>query len=193
MIDVSPNEFDEFCRKSFDFLRDANVRYLVIGGLAVLALGEPRMTADADVVAFLSDEQAHQLIFSAQSAGFDVAPEAEVDRLKSTGTLRFKLGPYQLDIILASLPFEEAAHARATRRKLFGRMVVLPSAEDLILFKVLAGRDKDLVDAVGVAKRHRDEIDWTYAERVVQQLCDQAEDMAPWHRLQSVRTKARPA
>jgi hypothetical protein len=185
-----PNQFDDFCRRSFDFLQEANVRYLVIGGLAVVGIGEPRTTADADVIAFLSDEQAKDLIMQAQSAGFELNPETELERLKTTGTLRFKLGPFQLDIILASLPFEEEAHARATRCKLFGRTVALPSPEDLILFKVLAGRDKDLVDAVGVAKRHHGKLDWTCVEAVIQGLCDQAEDMGPWHRLQIVRSKA---
>jgi hypothetical protein len=36
-----------------------------------------------------------------------------------------------------------------------------------MLFKVLAGREKDLLDAIGVVRRHRDGLDWTYIETVV--------------------------
>jgi hypothetical protein len=127
----------------------------------------------------------------AEAAGFDIDPQAELERLNATGTLRFKMGPFQLDIILASLPFEENALQRSARSKMFGRPVALPTPEDLILFKVLAGRDKDILDAVGIAKRHRDKLDWAYIERTIQELCDVAEDLAPWHRLEVVRAKSR--
>lgn len=155
------------------------------------AVGEPRTTADVDVVAYLSEEEAEKLILSAQSAGFDVQTALELERLHSTGTLRFKQGPFQLDIILASLPFEQKALSRSTQREMFGRRVSLPTPEDLILFKVLAGRDKDMLDAVGIAKRHAASLDWDYVESVIQGLCDLAEDMNPWHRLVVVRQKAR--
>lgn len=39
---MAANEFDVFCRRAFEFLEQRNVRYLVIGGLAVVVVGEPR-------------------------------------------------------------------------------------------------------------------------------------------------------
>jgi hypothetical protein len=39
---MAANEFDAFCRQAFEFLEHRNVRYLVIGGLAVVVVGEPR-------------------------------------------------------------------------------------------------------------------------------------------------------
>ncbi|HEY4158173.1 MAG TPA: hypothetical protein VGM29_08750 [Polyangiaceae bacterium] len=68
-------------------------------------------------------------------------------------------------------------------------MSSLPTPEDLLLFKVLAGRDKDLLDAAGIARRHRATLDWPYVERVVRELCDQAEDMAAWQRLEQLRSQ----
>jgi [acyl-carrier-protein] S-malonyltransferase len=47
---VSTSSFDAFCRFAFTFLEEQRVRYLVIGGLAVVAVGEPRTTADADAI-----------------------------------------------------------------------------------------------------------------------------------------------
>jgi len=41
------------------------VRYLVIGGLAVVVVGEPRITADADAVVFMSPVEAEALICEA--------------------------------------------------------------------------------------------------------------------------------
>ncbi len=190
MTELKSNKFDAFCRAAFDFLNDASVQYLVIGGLAVVAIGEPRMTADVDVVAYLSQERAEALVRQARAAGFDVDVTLEIERLRATGTLRFKRAPFQLDIILASLPFEQDAMSRSTQREMFGCRVAFPTPEDLILFKVLAGRDKDMVDATGIARRHIASLDWAYIEAVVQELCDAAEDTSAWHRLEIVRQKA---
>jgi hypothetical protein len=99
--------FDAFCREAIDFLIGASTPYLVIGGLAVAVIGEPRMTGDIDVIGYLSTEQAMVLIDAAIVAGFEVAAD-ERERLHATGTLRFGKGRFQLDIILASLPFARA-------------------------------------------------------------------------------------
>lgn len=129
----TPRSFDDFCRDAVDLLERAAAPYLVIGGLAVAVVGEPRMTGD----------------------------------------------------------FEDAARARARPGRLFGRRVPLPTPEDLILFKVLAGRDKDLVDAVGVARRHLASLDRAYLTATLDEICDLAEDVGPRQRLDDVLRKAR--
>lgn len=186
---MGASEFDVFCRDAFGFLDEASVRYLIVGGLAVLAVGEPRTTADADVIAFLSSAEAEALLGKAKRAGFSLDEKLELERLRRTGTLRFRRAPFQLDLILASLPFEERAYARAVPRKLFGKLLRFPSPEDLIVFKVLAGRDKDLLDAAGVVRRHGKNLDVQYVEGVIRPLCDLAEDTRPWSRLQEVLRK----
>ncbi len=183
---VVQSEFDDFCRFAFGFLDQRGTRYLVIGGLAVMVVGEPRTTADADAVVFASKAEAESLILEAARAGFDVQDDVERHRLASTGTIRLRRGRFQIDLITASLPFEEAAYRRASVHELFGRRLPFPSAEDLILFKVLAGRDKDMLDAAGVARRHGDRLDMSYLERTLRPICELAEDMGPWNRLQRV-------
>jgi hypothetical protein len=185
---VSASSFDTFCQSAFTFLEEQGVRYLVIGGLAVVAVGEPRTTADADAIVFLSPSEAETLIGLAANAGFELQPAVEQQRLATTGTLRFRRGKFQIDLITASLPFEEAAFQRACHHELFGVSLPFPSPEDLILFKVLAGRDKDMLDAIGVVRRHRDRLDIAYLETTLQPICELAEDQSPWQRLQRVIT-----
>jgi hypothetical protein len=76
-MDTPASSFSAFCRKAFDFLEGAGVRHLVIGGLAVGAIGEARTTADVDVIAFVSPEDAVGLIPKAADAGCDLTPETE--------------------------------------------------------------------------------------------------------------------
>ena len=188
---MAANEFDEFCRMAFTFLEKRGTRYLVIGGLAVVVVGEPRTTADADAIVFVSPAEAESLIQNAAAAGFDVEEDVERARLATTGTMRFRSGRYQIDLITASLPFEEVAAGRASVHALFGMRLPFPSPEDLILLKVLAGRDKDMLDATGVARRHAGRLDIPYLEETLRPICELAEDMVPWSRLQRVLAAVR--
>jgi len=190
---MAGSEFDEFCRFAFTFLEDRQTKYLVIGGLAVVVVGEPRTTADADAIIFVSPAEADSLIREAAVAGFDLREDVERKRLATTGTIRFRKGRFQIDLITASLAFEEAASRRASEHKLFGLRLPFPSPEDLILLKVLAGRDKDMLDAVGVARRHAARLDIRYIEETLRTICDLAEDTAAWGRLQRVLAAIPPA
>jgi hypothetical protein len=183
---MAASEFDDFCRFAFTFLEGQSTRFLVVGGLAVVAVGEPRTTADADAIVFVSPAEAESLVRQAAEAGFDVRAEVERERLATTGTMRFRRGRFQLDLITASLPFEETAYGRASVHELFGIRLPFPSPEDLILLKVLAGRDKDMLDATGVVRRHGERLDIAYLEQTLRPICELAEDMAPWSRLQRV-------
>jgi len=187
---VSANEFDSFCRFAFRFLEDQGTRYLVVGGLAIVVVGEPRTTADADAIIFVSPTEAEALIQAAAKAGFDLREAVERERLARTGTIRFRKGRFQIDLITASLPFEEAAHARASWHDLFGVRLPFPSPEDLILLKILAGREKDMLDATGIARRHHGHLDIAYLERTLLPICDAAEDASLWSRLQRVLVQA---
>jgi hypothetical protein len=180
---MAPNEFDDFCRFAFSFLEGARTRFLVVGGLAVVVVGEPRTTADADAIVFVSQAEAESLISQAAVAGFEVREDVERERLATTGTMRFRRGRFQIDLITASLPVENAAYERASLHELFGVRLPFPSPEDLFLLKVLAGRDKDMLDAAGVVRRHGDRLDVDYLERTLLPICELAEDMAPWNRL----------
>ena len=190
---MSPSEFDEFCRFAFRFLDDRGVRYLVVGGLAVVVVGEPRTTADADAVVYVSVDEAESLIRQAAQAGFEVHEDVERERLGRTGTMRFRRGRFQIDLITASLPFEEIACERGVFHELFGIRLRFPTPEDLILFKILAGRDKDMLDATGIVRRHGERLDVAYLERTLRPICDLAEDVNPWTRLQTVLRRARDA
>ncbi len=73
----------------------------MIGGLAVVAVGEPRTTADADAIVFVSQAEAESLIRQARDAGFELREAVELERLASTGTMRFRWQGFQIDLITA--------------------------------------------------------------------------------------------
>ena len=61
----------------FAALHDAEVRYLVVGGLAVIAHGHARGTADVDLVVALDEENATRAVQALGSLGYrPLAPVA---------------------------------------------------------------------------------------------------------------------
>jgi predicted nucleotidyltransferase len=186
-------DFDAFGHDALGLLVELGLEFLLIGGVAVIARGVPRTTADVDVLIFASEARLVELLDAALAAGFTADRETELEALRTTGTLRIRRGVRQLDIIAASLPFERRALDRAKKQSFFGVSVALPTAEDLLAFKVLAGREKDLDDAVHIAARHLPNLDVARAEEAVREVAEYAEDMSLVARLHAVLRKARAA
>lgn len=84
---------------------------------------------------------------------------------------------------LEYLAFESNAFKRKKKIKIFDILASFPSPEDLILFKIITGRKKDIIDAENVVKRHGQEIDKDYLIKWAMKLSDIAEDMRIYNRV----------
>jgi hypothetical protein len=126
----------------------------LIGGLAVQRWGEPRFTRDADLTlltGFGGEEHYLRLLleqFSSRVAdGLNFALRARVALLRSSQGV-------DLDVALGALPFEERSIERSSGHD-FAPGCRLPtcSAEDLIVHKAFAGRERDWADVRGILAR----------------------------------------
>jgi hypothetical protein len=90
-----------------------------------------------------------------------------------------------LDVSLGAMPFEERAVERASDYAV-GEGVALHtcSAEDLVVLKAFAGRDKDWLDIEGIVLRQGDRLDEALVWRELRPLLDLK---------QSPETATRPA
>jgi Nucleotidyl transferase of unknown function (DUF2204) len=123
-------------------------RGLVIGALAVSLLAKPRVTRDLDGLVLVPEDQWPTLMDSSQKFGFvprldDALAFARQSRML---LLRHEATAIDVDVSLGSLAFEEEAVARATPFAVAGVTVPLPTPEDLIIMKAVAGRPQDLLD-----------------------------------------------
>jgi hypothetical protein len=129
-------------------LRDANVRFLVIGAYAVGVHGRPRATKDIDVWLEASPENASRVMLALRAFGAPLGGLVAAD-FETIGT-GFKMGipPRRIDILtkIEGLSFEdawpnrhEAAFSDALRCPVIG-------IRDLITNKRAAGRPQDLAD-----------------------------------------------
>ena len=157
--------------------------YLIIGGLAQAVVGEPRLTQDVDCIVAIRPADVKRLVAALADEGFEADLNTALKTVKSTGTFSSGRGRWRVDFIIASTAFERSAFQRAQRVRLYDSDANFPTPEDLILLKLVPGRDKDLVDAQTVAVRHRATLDRAYLEQWAQQLSDEAEDARIWQTL----------
>jgi len=160
-------------------------RGLIIGGLAVALLGRPRVTRDVDALVLLAEERWPAFVESGSAFGF--VPR-QPDTLAFAHEARVLLLRHQptgidVDIALGCLPFEEEAVARATAVKVAGVSVPLPTAEDLVIMKAVAHRDRDLLDIEGLLATHPD-LDRRRVRRWVRAFADALETPELYNDLQ---------
>lgn len=121
---------------------------VIIGGVAVGLLAEPRVTQDVDAMILLDIDDLPKLLNVAARLGLvprisdphDFARTTRVVLLKHTETTT------DVDISLGVLSFEVETVARSQRVDVGGLFLRLPTPEDLIILKPIAHRPQDLLD-----------------------------------------------
>lgn len=146
----------------FDALGAAGVRYVVVGGVAVVLQGYARMTVDIDLVVHLDDENVARAIDALERAGLkpllpvrarDFADEKiRQDWIENRNMLVFTMRddslrpPLVVDIFAREpFPFDEFWR-RATPVLIGEREVRVASIEDLVRMKQDSGRARDVDD-----------------------------------------------
>ena len=145
----------------FKALNDAGVRYVVVGGLAVVLQGHARLTVDVDLVVDLDQQQALKAIDAMVGMGLrpraPVNPRDFADRAIREGWIRdrgmqvFTLydpsNPMRVvDLFVTHpVPFEQL-WSRSDPFELRDTTVRVASIPDLIHLKRLAGRPQDHAD-----------------------------------------------
>jgi hypothetical protein len=170
------------------FIADQGWSGCIIGGIANLRWGEPRLTRDVDatiIVGFGTEAPFVNTLLAAYSPRI---PDAAAFAFENRVLLLQSADGIPLDIALGGLPFEEEMIGRSTRAELApGVMVRTVSAEDLIVLKAFAARDRDWVDIAGIATRQSTALDWDAVFERLRPLVELKESPAILTKLQSIR------
>jgi hypothetical protein len=132
------------------------VRYLVVGGYAVIYHAQPRFTKDIDL--FIKADPANSRATYAALAAFGARLEGirPEDFAEGGSFFRFGRDPYGFDILpdLPGVDFESAWERRVEGviDPKSGLKAYFISATDLIASKLAAGRPQDIADAEAVRK-----------------------------------------
>lgn len=138
------------------WLEAAQVRAVLIGGVASSLLGRPRLTQDIDALALLPESEWESAAARAQAFGIVPRIEQVLDfaRRSRVLLLRHTESAIDIDIILGALAFERETVDRAMTHDVGGIAVKLPRVEDLMIMKLIAHRAKDLQDVEGLLEAH---------------------------------------
>lgn len=145
----------------FAALERAQVRYLVVGGVAVVLHGHPRFTADLDLVLALEEANVRAAFGTLAALGYaprapvaaeDLAdPERRAEWVRTKGITVFSLASAEhpateVDLFVEEpFPFEQA-YLRAVWADLGETRVPIAGIADLVEMKRRAGRPQDLED-----------------------------------------------
>ena len=81
-----------------------------------------------------------------------------------------------LDVSLARLPFEEEAIRSGQEIIYEGVSIRVPRAEDLIIYKLVASRPRDIEDAEKLILLYASEIDVGRIRKILREFCSVLED-----------------
>jgi hypothetical protein len=145
----------------FAVLAATRIRFVVVGGLAMLLQGVDRLTADADLVVDLAADELADAIRALTASGYrplapvdplallDAATRADWQRSKGMTVFSFWDSTHTrptVDVLLESpVPFEELWE-RADIIKIGSTDVRVAARDDLIRLKEISGRERDQAD-----------------------------------------------
>lgn len=173
--------------------RERSLRYCFIGGLAVLRWGEPRLTRDIDltvIASFGAEEPVVDALLHGLAARVG---QARAFALRHRTLLLRATNGIPVDIALGALPFEERAADRASPWQVLpGVQLLTCSAEDLVVHKVFAGRDRDWIDVEGIAARQGAGLDRELIDDELRPLLELKEAAADLDRLHIILDRDPP-
>lgn len=146
-------ELNEDFKDLLRSLNSNNVKYLLIGGYAVISHGHPRVTNDLDVVIAKDKQNIQRCIDALREFGFS-GPGVSVELfLEPKSVVRMGVEPIKIEILnyLEGVDFS-AAYERRETRPVEDIQFDLISLEDLLINKRAVGRDKDVLDVKELLK-----------------------------------------
>jgi hypothetical protein len=163
------------------------VDWYVFGAQAALIHGAARVTADVDVTVRLGAVTTTRLAGSLERHGFSlrVQDPAFVRTTRVLPILHVR-SSVPADLVIAGPGLEDAFLERAEIRKLAGVRVPVARVEDLLVMKILAGRDKDLEDVAAIIAARGDTLDAKDVSRLLTMIEDalgQSDLLPAWRRL----------
>ena len=172
-----------------NFLKKEGVPVMAIGGIAVAIWGEPRLTRDIDMKVLVSRENRGQILELLRA--FTPLQEDSDDSFRRLGLAFFRdSNGVRIDVMLADTIFDEAAIERAHDIDFSpGKNILVCTAEDLIVYKMLSTRAKDRGDVESIVQKQGDSLDDAYIENWLVQFEEALSDSTLIRDYRKLRTR----
>lgn len=180
MREPAEQRFLSALRALGDSLQQFGAPWLVIGGVAVIAAGVPRLTADIDATIWAPGTDPETLLDLLRIHRIIPRISDAINFAKERQVLLVQHEPsgVPVDLSLAWLPFEEEAIRCGVAGDYAGVPIRLPRPEDLIIYKLVAARPRDLDDVEKLLLLYRGSLDIARIRRVIREFAEVLEDPA---------------
>lgn len=151
-----------------EYLNQRDIRYVIVGGFAVIAHGNPRTTMDLDIIVQLEESGLVDFAEYLAARGFFSYPEemAEAIRQRSHFSAIKKDSLFRLDIKGVYDENDRKTIENRQVREFNGMTISIASPEDTIANKLYNGSEQDIGDAESIYLRQAETMDLVYlAER----------------------------
>lgn len=175
-----------------DFLKEKNIPYFIIGGLATQQWGEPRTTHDIDITVLVDPRDLEIFLDSVFERFAPRIADARNFALKNRVLLVKTKGGIPVDISLGIPGYEEVALKRAKPIDFPNVGTInLISPEDLIIHKCVAGRPRDIEDVVSILIRQRLKLETKYIKKWLRAFQEVVESHNPLELFESALKEAK--
>lgn len=161
-------------QRVIEFLNEHHIPYMLIGGLAVSIWGQPRITLDADFKVSIDTtlDDFRKLVFER----YPERPTNFPAHKKSPHVLHIWESPgVAVDLLVSIFDYEKEAIKRAVEMDVNGIPARVCTAEDFIIHKAIANRDKDWFDIPSIIERQRGKLDVKYIRSWLKQFSEALE------------------
>ena len=170
---MNNNPLIQSLKEACSFLDGAAVEYMLVGGLAVGIWAEPRATVDIDFLVSIRindfEDLKQRLTESNRFVFIHDKPMVfgKVSLLRAT----LKSNPdVSLDFLLVDDVFKNEALKRKKAIQLTGFSINISTPEDLIILKLVSGREQDRLDARKILDIQKENLDIDYLQTWLEKL-----------------------
>jgi len=165
-----------------EVLGRAGVPVALGGALAYGFWAVPRATVDVDLNVFVGLDRLDEVLALLEEAGCSVdrteARRVAVER----GDFTASLSALRIDLFLSTIPAHDAAAQRIRSVIVGDQAIPILSPEDLLLFKVLFHRTKDLADIEHLVSARLGELDTAYVLTQLVDVVGETDERVQWFR-----------
>ena len=172
------------------FLGERSWKNCIIGGLALQRWGQQRLTKDVDVTLLTGFGGEEHYVDEILRRYESRIPEGRSFFIANRVVLVKTSDGIGIDIALGGLPFEEGAIRRASDCEYDGGFTLRTcSAEDLLVMKAIASRERDWDDIDSIIARQSGKLDWPLVLGELRPLCELKEAPEIMTRLEQLRQR----
>jgi hypothetical protein len=142
----------------------------LMGGISLAAWSHIRATRDVDILIAVNRDDVEPIVVTLSDHNCRAKTSPALVRVGDHCFVQFLYTPpgefydVQFDLLLAESELQKSALSRSVEREVPGisRPITVLHCNDLILFKLVAGRVLDRADAAALLRENRESIDFAY-------------------------------